>query len=286
MRKILFSIFIIHSTLSISAENCADLLLRRSTELKVEPRVLFVAVQKWMRQYFSEYPSKFSMGFARTYAGLNEPDNKAQDVVSFGSGPDIFTPLINFPLAENIHLVDLMTGWGSGPENVFDEILKRAQAIHPTAKLKVLRKGFTARNGLQNLNVKNSYKPFVLEVSWQQEDLGKVNKNIFLHPISFNNVLQLEVLDSYILKKKLAGVVVTGSQFPRSLLKYIYMLAPNASAILETFSDHQDQTMMLELLSAMPYFKVDLLHLETHVRFDAVDPVQSKIFKVKRIPSY
>ncbi len=286
MKKILFSIFIIHSGLCWSGSTCSELLFRKSSQLGVEPKELFVAVQKWMRQYFSVYPSKFSMGFARTYAGLVEPENKAEDVVSFGSGPDIFTPLINFPLAKNIHLVDLMTGWGSGPQNVFDEILKRAQAIHPTAKLKVLRKGFTTRNGIEKLDIKNSYKPFVLEVSWEQEDLGKVTKNIFLHPISFNNIVQLEVLDSYILKKKLAGVVVTGSQYPSSLLKYVYMLAPNASAILETYSDHKDQTKFLEHLSAMPYFKVDLLHLETHIRFQETEAVQSKLFKVKRIPSY
>jgi hypothetical protein len=242
------------------------------------------AVQRWMSHYFTQYlkESEFSMTYdvGRVWTTNSAPI--AHDVVSFGSGPDIFTPLINFPLARRIHLVDLTTGWGEGSGRVLLEIFKRARAINPTSKIQVKKVGFVnhfptelqkefislliaindsnvdttkiSDNFLSFSIFKDDYpmkanlienlgrEPFVIKVSWIQEAYGPLETEIYLHPIDFNKPEHLGYLNSYLGSNPLAGIVVTGIGFPLSLKYYVDKIAPGGHAILETFVHPNDWT--------------------------------------------
>lgn len=173
----------------------------------------FIGLQRWMKHHFKQYDHFASMDFERALALTVEPENTGKNAISFGAGADLYSPLINFPLAENIHLVDLWTGWGQGSGEVLREIIRRAAAIHPTAQVKIRSMGFldfapTAvreaftdlvdSNGVAEFSdellrftfLRSEYPgrdellqrgpgmPFVLEVRWLREDLLEDGKSV------------------------------------------------------------------------------------------------------------
>jgi hypothetical protein len=306
---------------SVHEAFCGRTLLTKSQELKVSPQELLVATQQWQRSHFEKYPSKFSMDFYRAVPLLAVPENAGTDVVSFGAGADLYTPFISFPMADRIHLVDLWDGWGKGAGHVLWEIVQRARHVHPTAKVEILDFGFTRTVGkdfagalaaaLANKKSltqppiadfaqlrlwRSEYpgrehfmesgwrKPLKLKVSWQQEHVGELHKEILIHALDFTQPEMMEHLKAQ-LGGNLAGVVVTGIGMPPALLSVLYALPAHAAAVLEVWSDFAEDVALLELLKTLPYFEVRLANLETVMRFRATEAVEQRLYVVRRRPS-
>lgn len=109
------------------------------------------------------------------------------DVVSLGSGPDIYLPLYLYPLAKRFHMVDMMGGWGSGPDDITSEITARLKSI-PGSEVERLT-------------------PKTWRVTWIDIDLGPQEKYFYLHPMNFNDVAFKRLIAGF---KSLDGVVITG----------------------------------------------------------------------------
>lgn len=87
--KVIFLLFFTHFAHAQPTE-CKDVFSRNEIQV----------AQVWMAHYFKNYRSGFSMRYNRARAVTGDPLNLGEDVISFGSGPDIFTPFIHYPLSK------------------------------------------------------------------------------------------------------------------------------------------------------------------------------------------
>lgn len=303
-RKFLIATWILLSLLAAmraQAQTCESLFTQR-----VSQDELYTA-QAWMAQRFSEYPSKFSMRYKRAIARTGDPRNLGTDAISFGSGPDIFTPLINFPLAQRIHLVDSWRGWGQGTGHVLQELVLRLRAVHPESRLVIGNEGFLAgvpsevsnlirktvlREETENdatsgaltykLEAPVADKPLIIEATWNQEGLGPVSREILVHAMNYFEARDLAHLDLRLDKATLGGILIEGAPFPPALSNYTARLAPHGLAVLEAYSDYADMNGFLRDLRKTPGFRVSLVHMETYQRYGNPKPIEQRLYLVRR----
>ena len=197
------------------------------------------------------------------------------------------------------------------------EIIARAKAIHPSAQASLQSLGFARyaprafqkrlklifdwkRKPNQNFKefnfwkskyakkadfFKDGYKqPLVLEVRWNQENIGEMTKKIFVHPMDFNLIEQLQTLGESLGSEPLAGLVVTGTYFPKSLSYYVSRLGVGAAAVLEVYSDDPNQLELISQLKRNQNFEVQLVHLETYIRFHQDFPIEKRLYVVTHDP--
>ncbi len=166
-------------------------------------------------------------------------------VLSLGSGPDIFRPLVDFPFVDEIHLVDTLTGWGAGPGEVIFELKRRIKSLHPTMQIKILQDGFTGKIEQQRETFsfpieywekwekRSSYRtPLVLEMTWQGPRGDFLSKVVFLHPKDFNNTIHVDELFSSLKEKNLAGILITGTYAPADIEQYVSRLSSQRGLVL------------------------------------------------------
>ncbi len=303
-RKILIATWILLSLLAAmraQAQTCESLFTQRLTSDEV------YAAQAWMAQRFSEYPSKFSMRYKRAIARTGDPQNVGTEALSFGSGPDIFTPLINFPLAQRIHLVDSWKGWGQGTGHVLHELVMRLRAVHPEIRLAIKNEGFLASlpadvSGLIRKTVAREEterdatsealtyklekfeadKPLVIEASWNQEGLGPVSREVLIHAMNYFEARDLAHLDRKLDQGTLGGILIEGAPYPPALANYTARLAPHGLAVLEAYSDYTDMNGFLRDLRKTPGFRVRLVHMETYQRYGNPKPIEQRLYLVRR----
>lgn len=101
--------------------------------------------------------------------------------------------------------------------------------------------------------------------------------------MNFNSLEYLSYLDRVLDPNGLGGLIVEGVSFPKSIEDYVSRLKVNGSALLEVYSDHSDQVKVIESLSNQPQFEVQLIHLETFIRYGEIVPVQQKLYLVRRL---
>lgn len=274
-------------------------------------------LQNWMRHHFRGYPSTFSMRFERANARAGDPRNRGSDVISFGSGPDVFTPLVNFPLARRVHLVDSWRGWGPGSGGVWRELILRIHSIHPSARLTLKEEGFVRslpdwvresviglvrdrefqvvpdfdvfkvspnfELGDQRIG-QNNDGPLQIVVEWESEVIGKVEHQIFVHLVhNFDLSSQLQDLNSHLVSSQLAGVIVEAAPFPKDLRSYIWQMGRYGIAVVETYSDNAEQLALVRELRKAKEFRVRLVHMKTYQRYGDIKPIEQKLYLIQRV---
>lgn len=157
------------------------------------------------------WASNFVYGRARE---IDVKDTSGTHVISLGSGPDIFLPLYLFPEARYFHLVDLISGWGQGPESVVEEIEARLQSLAGGGEVKRLDH-FSDEEIFDGGKLKLPLQgPLIWRVRWVSLKQGPQEQIFFLHQIDFNNSDQLKAVRDYTTHKAyqgpLGGIVVTG----------------------------------------------------------------------------
>lgn len=196
--------------------------------------------------------------------------------------------------------MDSFKGWGKGSGDVLVEAIQRLKAIHPTARITISDEGFLRHtpSDFQNLlrseivgqlirseellsfNLWNTphlnqgqfwekgvSEPLVLDVEWTQEVLGTLKKKVFFHPMNFNSSEHLSHLNRVIKPNSLGGIIVEGAPFPESIKDYLSQLRVHGSALLEVYSDDPKQLEVIEFLSSQSQFDIQLIHLETFIRY-------------------
>jgi len=158
------------------------------------------------------------------------------EVISLGSGPDVFRPLRDFPLARRIHLVDLMTGWGKGPADVLGEIEQRLAALGP---VELVSSGFVPEAGkaIQSVAGMRSWQhthPTPRPRIWRVRVSG-LPVTYLLHPVSYNSTASIgPMLDE---TTRLSAVMVTGAPIPDRgpVVALTAALAPGGVWLVEDF---------------------------------------------------
>lgn len=130
-------------------------------------------------------------------------------VVSLGSGPDIYLPLYLYPTAKYFHLVDLLNGWGNGPDHIVGEIHARLQSLSPDVVVErtdLLGHWPTGQGRLP--------EPLVWRVRWRSPTSGFQEKFFFLHQLDFKKSDELKNLMTFFSTPPdsagLGGIVITG----------------------------------------------------------------------------
>lgn len=159
------------------------------------------------------YPLRVSVEPGREHRHLSSVP-RGGAVVSLGSGPDLLRPLLDFPHAEEIHLVDHLRGWGRGPEAVLAEIESRALSLGKDAELRTVRWGFRrgfpgGRLGRAPLEARS---PWVFDVTWTSAAFGKVRRRFFVHPLDFSRKAPSAEIERRFRRRRLSGILATGFQ--------------------------------------------------------------------------
>jgi hypothetical protein len=153
-------------------------------------------------------------------AGIDSSAVNGSHVVSLGSGPDIYLPLYLYPGAKYFHLVDIMTGWGTGPEQIIEEIGARLKSISSEAVVEH-----------QKLEYRGVLK---WVVSWTDSVLGPQEKVVYLHKMDFREQTELESLAEFFGREGLGGIVITGIGARIEIRRFLLdRLNPGGSMITE-----------------------------------------------------
>jgi hypothetical protein len=131
-------------------------------------------------------------------------------VVSLGSGPDIFLPLYLYPQAKYFHLVDILAGWNTGPVETMTEIEQRLKTLAGAS-------GSVTRLGPSEdwlLGRGHWRSPRRWKVQWLSAHLGPQEQIFILHQRDFQKSEDLADLETFWKSLNpsapLGGVVVTG----------------------------------------------------------------------------
>jgi hypothetical protein len=275
------------------------------------------AIKSWLKFRFSEYPSKFSMRYGNASSATTANHSAGEEVISFGSGPDLFAPMVNFPLARRYHLADSLMGWGKGTGNVLWEITQRARAVHPTAKLSLVQPGFleyfpkemkdefqrwileasprVPKKKVLSFHLLNSdyaqrnelveagyLKPLVLKLEWDFEGEGLITREIWIHLLDYNHSDDLAEMDRHIDLSSLAGIIVEGAPFPNDLNRYVRALRPGGQAVLETYSDSKNQRSLVATFRSSSEYRVKLVHMSTYHRHGEKRLTEQKLYVVTK----
>lgn len=149
-------------------------------------------------------------------------------VISVGSGPDVFTPLHDFPLAKHFHLYDWLADWGRlEPKGIIGAIESNLRAIGPEATVELVSAGFAAKLSDEVLDDTRWFRkkvdknpllvaePMTWRVSWESPALGAQERFYHLHPLNYNYPAQVETsLSAIPAGEDVAGILLTGAPMP------------------------------------------------------------------------
>jgi hypothetical protein len=125
-------------------------------------------------------------------------------------------------------------------------------------------------------------EPMILNVTWDQEGIGQVSREILIHITpNYNNPGDLKYFDNRIETSALAGIVVEGAPFPSTLNKYIERLEENGAAVLEVYSDNADMRALLNELRRSGKYRIRLVHMETYQRYGNRKPIEQKLYLIQ-----
>jgi hypothetical protein len=179
------------------------------------------------------------------------PASALGQVLSLGSGPDVFRPLRDFPELAELHLVDVLAGWGKSPAAVLVEAASRLRAL-PGASVRVVARGFTrnftapeiasSRTFFAKLETDpHALEPFGWEVTWQSSAAGVRSLRVWLHVVNYHDPVTFPALVERIRSRgPIVGTLVTGAQEPASLSQECFLAAmpPVGAYVFETFGEH------------------------------------------------
>jgi len=193
-------------------------------------------------------------------AGLND-----SPLISFGSGPDIFTAMALSPRAKEYHLVDILTGWGSGPRDILSTLHRRLKWLAEGGEVTVVQSGFTSLTGEKVPSAPALFSasywtgwgypnpetfrpefvaPLILKVKWTSAALGPQERTVFVHPIDFDHPPHVEVMREHI-QSPLGTIVVTGMTPPNNFAEYIQHLRPGGRVVLELYNPETEESKKL-----------------------------------------
>ncbi|MGE0763149.1 MAG: hypothetical protein AB7N80_07725 [Bdellovibrionales bacterium] len=166
------------------------------------------------------------------------PQVSEGQVVSLGSGPDIFLPLYQFPNAPVFRLIDSLRGWGQGADHLLEEIEMRLKALAPNAEFRRLDNQGDWRK------IEDSLKgPLIWEVTWTSPSLGPMKKIFMMHQGDYNDLQAMAQIQI----QPLIGLVMTGAAGPWETYQFfIDQLMPEGFMLTELFS-----TQGIELVERM-----------------------------------
>lgn len=172
-------------------------------------------------------------------------------VLYLGSGGDIFRVLRDFPAADEIHLVDVLSGWGKCPASVLIEVAARLKAL-PGAEVRSSQRGFTANMTAEELCSRDDFynklasdpwrlTPFVWEMSWQSRSAQTLHRRVHLHVVNYHDADEFPALVERIAGRgPIVGTMVTGAWEPEdpSQEAVLRRLVPSGAYVFETFGEH------------------------------------------------
>ncbi|MGE4233390.1 MAG: hypothetical protein AB7F43_08690 [Bacteriovoracia bacterium] len=189
--------------------------------------------------------------------------------IYFASGADVYRLLYDFPGADHFHYVDIMLGWGSGPQDIIGEFERRIRSIDPYIQTQIVDFGFVAHLGFEKLDFlrngfedesnleedtkkRNEFKktlmsdagarrPLIFEAQWYSPGQGPQKKRFYLHPMDFTRSEQIdELLNSIPQEHELVGMIEagwTGSPHPEDIKKMLDRASADAAFVFEEFVD-------------------------------------------------
>jgi len=188
--------------------------------------------------------AKRPAAFISRLRGLEAPlipillSNGPLQVLSLGSGADVYRPLRDFPTVSDIHLVDVLMGWGKSPAAVFIEVQARLRALAPGAEVKVIARGFTQEFTAGELATRSRYwakmgsplryrtRPFVWEARWSSPSVGDRICRVHLHAVNYHDPDDFPALVAKVTERgPLVGVLVTGAWEPRGVSQETFLRA-------------------------------------------------------------
>ncbi len=190
----------------------------------------------------SARPNANVSNFISTRPQIDSSKTFGLSVISLGSGPDIFLPLYLYPIAQNFFLIDILSQWGTGRDDVIGEIEARLQSLSPTTTVERV-------DSLRNFkSIEGPLpEPFVWRVQWVNS-LGSFTKYFYLYQLNFEKIFKDKSLQAALgastAEIQLGGIVITGVSASFDTRKFLLLkLAPGGSMYTEMiFQDELGRT--------------------------------------------
>ena len=257
-----------------------------------------VDLQKIIKAKAILYPMPISRLETSHYDVRYHPDLIDGVVISFGSGPDVYRPLVDFPWAKHFHLVDILTGWGQGPGHLVYELYQRLLHLHPDLQMSIVDPGFLQHTGVPTLQVINNYLainpallqtgnvlftegywgrwyqresevlcPLVIRLTFTTYDGVRLTKFLYLHPLDFNDNDHLDILFSStsIKYNHLVGILITGIGPPKMLSKLADKLATGGTIVFEHIGRSELSPIVAELVRRDANFNTTIIPVEENL---------------------
>lgn len=230
-----------------SFASCSDLLLSRLSNKEMGQFRGFVMAGS--RRYAAEFPSEaFSMFRGVEYREINPISLPKSNALYIASGPDIFRPMVDFPGAENYHLLDLLRGgWGQGYLHVLYSIKHRLERLASSFtiedmgfvkdQLEFRAEDFVQISGadwLKNLESRvTGRSPLIIRAEFHVPGIKSVIvKRIFVHRADRSSSQHMQaILREYLMAGPLLGVLeagITGVPGANDMNAILDQLEPNA----------------------------------------------------------
>lgn len=182
------------------------------------------------RRYAHSFPYRdTSMFRGNEYKAINPVSLPNANALYIASGPDIYRPMVDFPGAENYHLIDLLNGgWGRGYLHVLYSIKHRLERLAFSFKIEEMgfvkdQLEFQAEDFLQISGsdwLRNSEtlitgrSPLIIRAEFRVPGMKSlVVKRIFVHRADRSSYQHMKaILGQYIAGGPLVGVLEAGIQ--------------------------------------------------------------------------
>ncbi len=271
-----------------SFASCGDVLASRLSNKEMGQFRGFVMAGS--RQYAAEFPSEaFSMFRGIEYRDIDPISLPKSNALYIGSGPDIFRPMVDFPGAENYHLLDLLKGgWGQGYLHVLYSIKHRLERLASSFtiedmgfvkdQLEFRAEDFLQISGadwLENLESRiTGRSPLIVRAEFRVPGIKSVIvKRIFVHRADRSSSQHMQaILSEHLVEGPLLGVLeagITGIPGAKDLNAILDQLEPNAWYIHEMREDEFNRGGIQDLSTEInQYLNREDLDLEATVPYE------------------
>lgn len=274
--------------LQYSFASCGDQLLR---QLSIKEMGQFRGfVMAGSRRYAAEFPSEaFSMFRGVEYREINPVSFSKSNALYIASGPDIFRPMVDFPGAENYHLLDLLNGgWGQGYLHVLYSIKHRLERLASSFTIEDM--GFVkdqlefraedflrvaGSDWLRDLGSRvTGRSPLIIRAEFRVPGAKNlIKKRIFLHRADRSSSQHMQaILSEHLMGGPLLGVLeagITGVPGANDMNAILDRLEPNAWYVHEMRADEFSRAGIQNLSSEInQYLDREDLDLEATVPYE------------------